>query len=70
VSDQHNVLAIVPLGKSPCYLLNRRLHEPYGQSGRFEEEINILPLLGLQPLIVQLVAFAKQFYCKFFHLGL
>jgi hypothetical protein len=43
-------------GKSPFYLLDRRLGRPQSQSGCGGEEKNSHPLLGLEPPIIQPVA--------------
>jgi hypothetical protein len=43
-------------GKSPWYLLNRRLGEPQSQSECGGEEKNSHSLLGLEPLIIQPLA--------------
>jgi hypothetical protein len=43
-------------GKNPWYPLDRRLGGPQSWSERGGEEKNSLPLLGLEPPIIQLVA--------------
>jgi hypothetical protein len=43
-------------GKSPWYLLDRRLGRPQSQSRRSGEEKNYQPLPGLEPPIIQPVA--------------
>jgi hypothetical protein len=44
---------LYPQGKSPWYPLNRRLGGPQSWSGGSGEEKNSLPLLGLEPPIIQ-----------------
>jgi hypothetical protein len=52
VSDQfHDPAALYPRGKSPWYLLDRRLGGPQSRSGRGGEEKNSQPLPGLEPPI-------------------
>jgi len=53
MSHQPYAIAAVPLGKSPCYPLNRRLSLPQKQSAHFGEEKNPLPLLGFKLWIIQ-----------------
>jgi hypothetical protein len=47
---------LYPQGKSPWCLLDRRLGGPQSQSGHGGEEKNSQPLLGLEHLIIQLIA--------------
>jgi hypothetical protein len=49
VSGQLHAPAALPPGKSPRYLLDRRLGGPQSRSGRGGEEKNSQPLPGLEP---------------------
>jgi len=53
MSHQPYALAVVPLGKSSCYLLNRRLSLPPEHSAHFGKEKNPLLPLGFKLWIVQ-----------------
>jgi hypothetical protein len=55
VSGELLVSAALPLGKGPCYLLNRRQDGPQSRSGRFVGR-NLFPLPGFEPWIAHLVA--------------
>jgi hypothetical protein len=55
------VVSLTPLllysqGKSPLYVLKRRLDAPQSQSGYFGEEKNLFPLPGFEPQINQFIA--------------
>jgi hypothetical protein len=50
------VVSFTPQGKSPWYLLDRRLGGSQSRSGRSGEEKNSEPLPGLEPPIIQPVA--------------
>jgi len=56
MSGQAHILAALPQGKSPEYPLNRRLCGLHSWSGCFGQEINLLPLLGLETWITQTIA--------------
>jgi hypothetical protein len=43
-------------GKRLQYPMNRRLNGPNNLSGQFREQINLLPVLGIEPWIVQSIA--------------
>jgi hypothetical protein len=58
VSFTHRPL--YPQGKSPWYLLDRRLGGPKSRSGRGGEEKNSQPLPGLEPPIIQPVSELSQ----------
>jgi hypothetical protein len=55
-------------GKECRYPLNRRLGGPQSQSGCFEEEKNLLPVLGCEPRTVQHIALSLYLlhYSDFF----
>ena len=52
VSVQLHAQTALSLGKGPGCPLNRRRGGPQSQSGRFEEEVNVLPLPEVKPQIV------------------
>jgi hypothetical protein len=56
VIGQLLTLAALPQGKSPRYLLDRRLGGPQSRSGRGGEEKNSQPLSVLEPPIIQPVS--------------
>jgi hypothetical protein len=47
------LLLLYSWGKNPQYPLNRKLGGPQTWSGHFGEEKSLLPLLGIEPWIVQ-----------------
>jgi hypothetical protein len=49
-------------GKSPLYVLKRRLDVPQSQYGHFGEEKNLFPLPGFEPQIIQFIA-QSQSHC-------
>jgi hypothetical protein len=56
VSGQLHASAVLLQGKSPCYLLDKRLGGLQSRSGHGGEEINSHPLSGLESPIIQPVA--------------
>ena len=53
VNGHPNTQATLPWGGSPWYPFNSRLGGPQSHSGNFEEEMNLLNVLGFEPRIVQ-----------------
>jgi hypothetical protein len=49
MSNQLTALATLLLGRDPQCPLNRRLSEPLSRLDVFGEEINLLPLLAIEP---------------------
>jgi hypothetical protein len=44
-------LSLYPKEEAPMYLLYRRLGEPQSWSGLYGNKKNLLPLLGIEPIV-------------------